>query len=116
MTAITCPQPRTFNPAPLLLLAALLLAVIYGTHAVARHGTEADAVRECMSSNGPIQRWRYPDNNRIVSVCQLPDGKFGIQVTERLREVTSYIKNRMSRLEQVETYLRNRGAVKYWQR
>jgi hypothetical protein len=115
MTAITATQPRTFNRAPLL-LAALLLAVIYGTHAVARHGTEADMVRECMDRNGPIQRWRYEDNNRIISVCQMPDGKFGIMVTERAREVTSYIKNKMRDIRQVEQYLTNRGAVKYWQR
>ena len=115
MTAITCPA-RAFNPLPLLLAVIVAAAVVYGTHAVARHGTQAEQVRECMSSNGPIQRWRYEDNNRIVSVCQLDNGKFGIMVTERTREVTSFIKNRMRDIRQVEAYLRNRGAVKYWQR
>jgi hypothetical protein len=111
MTAITATQPRTFNPAPLL-LAALLLAVIYGTHAVARHGTEADMVRECVERGGTIQRWAYHDNSRIISVCQLDDGRFGIMITERLKEVTSFVKNRMRDIKQVEQYLINRGAFR----
>ena len=115
MTAITCPA-RAFNPLPLLLVVIVAVAVVYGTHAVIRHGTQAEQVREWVERNGPIQRWNYPDNNRIVSVCQMDDGKFGIQVTERTREITSFVKNRMRDIRQVEAYLRNRGAVKYWQR
>jgi hypothetical protein len=111
MTAITATQPRTFNPLPLL-LAALLLAVLYGSHAIDRHGAEADMVRECVERGGTIQRWAYHDNSRIISVCQLDDGRFGLMITERLREVTSYVKNRMTRLEQVEQYLINRGAFR----
>ena len=112
MTAIACPAPRQVSVMPIMLITIVLAAVIYGTHAVARHGTEADQVRECMDRNGPIQRWAYPDNNRIVSVCQMPDGKFGIQVTERAKEVTSFIKNRVRDIRQVEQYLVNRGAYR----
>ena len=61
MTAITYPQPaRTFNPLPLLLLAALALAVVYGTHAVARHGTEAEQVRRCVENGWTLQLWHNP--------------------------------------------------------
>ena len=112
MTAIACPQQRVFNPLPILLLAILAMAVVYGSHAVIKHGIEAEQVRECINKGGGIQLWKNSDTGRQAEVCLLPDGKFGVQVTRFKKEVTSFIKNKMTRIEQVENYLKNSGYKK----
>lgn len=90
--------------------------VIYGSHAVAKHGLDAELVRECLEKNPPSAIWRKPDG-RILLLCQLPDGRWGVQIrvwdeSGAWREITSFIKNKMKSLEQVERWLRNMGAVR----
>ena len=110
MTAIACPAPRTFNPLPLLLaLLVLVAAIIYGTHAIEKHGSQAQAVRDCIANGGTMQLWVNPQTGRQAEVCQLPTGKFGIHVTRYGREVTSFIKNKLTKISQVERYLENVG-------
>lgn len=53
-------------------------------HAVEGHGTDAILIRECLNNNNPTlvlkSRW---DKNVYFRVCQLEDGRFGIQVLLR---------------------------------
>lgn len=109
----------TTNPAKqpnfymFLLTALLTLAVIYGVHAVEKHKEEAEQVRICIEKNGYIQRWIKP-NGRIVLICRMPDLRFGVQIRDPwdIKEITSFIKNKMSRLSQVEKWLDNQGATR----
>lgn len=106
------------NLLPWLLLISLLFAVLYvlSEHAVERHGTEAEIVQACIEKNGAIQEWLQP-NGRLARVCQLDDGKFGIEIVdEEGNNITAFIKNRMRTLEQVEQYLANKGAQLIWTR
>jgi putative hemolysin len=84
-----------------------------GSHAVERHGDSAEAVRICLSKSGPSMVWTNPTTKRTSLVCQLPDGKYGMQIVERfgdkLEEVTSFVKDKMTDPSQVERYLRNSG-------
>lgn len=98
---------------PIILLVILFAACVYGTHAVIRHGEEAEAVRKCLENNDPLQTWVKPDG-RVIYICRLPDGRFGVQVRDGIREITSYIKNKMSRLNQVEAWLHNIRAERIW--
>ena len=86
----------------------VLAAVVYGAHAVDRHGAEAVAVRNCLSQNGPMMTLYRGDGHRAL-VCNL-GGRFGVEVLDKNdNEVTSFIKNKMNRLNQVIQYLENAG-------
>jgi hypothetical protein len=93
---------------PLLILMAV---IIYGIHAVEKHGQDAILVRQCMENDGPVQIWVMPDG-RVENICRMNDGRWGIMVTDGFHEVTSFIKNKMTRLSQIEQYLRNLGGMK----
>lgn len=93
----------------LFVLALAFAALVYGTHAVERHGSDATAVRRCLENGGGIENWFNPETNREATICQLQDGRYGIQIHRFGREVTSFIKNKLRRLDQVQRYLSNRG-------
>ena len=101
-------------------VAIMGVVILHQAHAIIRHGMEAIAVREHIAQYGHDQLWEYPDNPRKIYVCRLCDGRYGIQVVTKEGgawvEVTSFIKNRMKRLSQIENYLENRGARKVWER
>ena len=104
------------NSNPLLIILILVAAVVwvvvtYGAHATAIHGADAVRVRECMENNGPYQVWVKPDG-RVVNVCLIEPGVWGLMITDGTREVTSFIKNKMKSILDVERYLRNMGAWK----
>jgi putative hemolysin len=87
-------------------------AVVEHNHAVVQHGAEAEAVRNCLNQNGPFAVWQKPDG-RFLRLCQLPDGHFGAQICKDegcLHEITAYVKNKMTRIEQLIKYLENMGA------
>lgn len=90
-----------------------------GQHAVLKHNSDALAVRDCLQQNGALGVWQKADG-RIIRLCEVEDGVFGLQVLEpdergTLHEITAYIKNKMTRIEQVIRYLeQNCGAVKIW--
>jgi hypothetical protein len=83
--------------------------VAYGTHAIIRHGTIAEEIRRCIEQQGPLQTWQNPLTGRSAMICQLPSGMFGLQICEGEQEVTCVPKEKMSRLEQIYQYLKNRG-------
>ena len=88
-------------------------AVVYGTHAVIRHGTEAEAVREAIQCGQTFGQMFNPANKHSATICQLDDGRYGVQICAqdggKLCEITSFLKNKMKTLEQVRNYLQNRG-------
>ena len=103
---------RGASPLPIILLAVLALivaAITYQTHAVQRHGSEAQTVRECLSRNGAIEKWMNFDNGRQALICQVRDGLWGIQIRKNNREITSFLKNKLTRIDQVYQYLVNQG-------
>ena len=112
MTAITCQPARAFNPLPLLLAVIVAAAVVYGSHAVAKHGTDAEQVRRCVENGWTLQLWHNPTTGRQAEVCALPSGKYGIQISRFGREITSFVKNKLTRLSQVERYLENSGYTR----
>src|SRR4051812_47900416 len=71
------------------------LAVTTAAHAVQRHGDDAIAVRNCVSNNPTINYRDLKDPSRFLLLCQLPDGRWGLQVVTKIRrtlqEVTAYI-------------------------
>lgn len=101
----------------LIFICALVFAIGLSIHAVEKHGIEAELVRACLDAHGPIQQWKQP-NGRIVSVCQLPDGRYGLSIDDKERgvNITAFIKNKMRYLFEVERYLINRGAELIWSR
>lgn len=87
------------------------------THAVKRHGSEAEAIRDCLSRKGAHQVWRDNERDDIQFWCVELDppgcGVFGIMVAQifpsvvegcDFRERSSYIPAG-GRLENVTRYL-----------
>lgn len=107
---------------PLLILSVIFCVLFVATnaihglsfHAIEKHGDEAFLVRQCMEHRGAIQEW-LQSNGRIARVCELADGRFGIEIVDQAGEnVTAFIKNKLRTLEQVEQYLMNKGAQLLW--
>lgn len=90
-----------FTLALLAVIGALIGAVLLSTHAVKRHGTEAEVIRQCMSDSGPIQQWQNKDEPNVhCFVVETPCGKWGVMIAQRwpslmqrcdYRERTSFI-------------------------
>ena len=93
----------------LIIIAIMFAAVIYGPHAAARHGGLAVEIRDCVSRGGTMETWMNPDTGRQANICQLANGMFGVQICKGNNEITCIPKEKMSKLEQVYQYLKNRG-------
>jgi len=105
----------------LIILAALVFMSINtplvldfsGSHGVAKHGNAAEMVRSCLSDKGMMQLWFNPTTGRKAYVCRIDKTTFGIQVNHvvegKWKELTSFIKDKFTRIDQVERYLRNTG-------
>lgn len=83
-------------PWRLLLAVALLAAIIFGAHAVAKHGNDAELVRRACNDNGHYQLWQALERpGKYYRVCKVDTGVFGLQIVEctarGLRERTSFI-------------------------
>lgn len=80
------------------------------SHAVDRHGNSAVLVRNCLNDKGAMQVWYNPATGRQARICQLDNGKFGVQIlNDKLQEITGFIKDKMTRIDQVTNYLKNAG-------
>jgi len=74
------------------------LAVSWCEHSVVKHTTDAQAIHDCLESNGPTQKWQsnsWRTPNKFFYVCQLDDGRMGMSIIMRtaqgLKEKTSFI-------------------------
>jgi hypothetical protein len=99
----------------LLFVIVAAMGIICCEHATKKHGGDADLVRKCMEQKGPMQVWKKPDG-RFANVCQISDKVFGIMITDKAgkgaHEITSYIKEYMTKFSEVRDYLERMGAVR----
>ena len=121
MTTITMNYPNKINIKPLFILfLTLILSIVFCVekqHAVEKHGEDAILVRTCLNDKGASYRFYNPDTNRIALICIIDGnenrGTFGIQIVDNLdEEVTSFIKNKLNRIDQVFQYLKNCNYVR----
>jgi len=95
MTPIAINQERTGSGPGLsivLILVAFAVGVTLSAHAVQRHGAEAEAVRRCMDKNGPTLVFKNRVDPTYYLMCQLDNGKWGIQaVDESGNEKTAFV-------------------------
>ena len=83
--------------------------IVYGQHAIDRHGSTAEAVRQCLTNNNPVVKLHNPTTGRDASICQISTGLFGIMITEGEKEITSFEKEKMNTIDKVIRYLNNAG-------
>ena len=82
------------------------------THADIRHGGEAQLVRDCLNNVGPTMTLHNPITHRSAEICKIDFNLWGVYIQEENGdEVTSFVKNKMTRLDQVLQYLSNRGYL-----
>jgi hypothetical protein len=103
-----------FFSAALIILAAVLFVALAQSHGARRHGWNAVDVRSCLNDQGPLQVWENPFNGRRANLCQLDEQTFGLQIIIQdgagtWNEITAFVKNKLTRLDQVMQYLRNGG-------
>jgi hypothetical protein len=110
MTTTMCKPITTLLLLALIIVAIIIFITTVLSHGYERHGIEAIQIDACLRNQGPISVWHNPTTNRFIQLCQVPGGKYGLQVSqEDIGEITAFIKDKMSDLQQVTTYLRNRG-------
>jgi hypothetical protein len=109
------------NHIPVIGIMMCVLLFMVGTvysHAVTKHADDALRVRECLNDKGHMQVWYNFENQHYLRLCEVQPGMFGIQVLARIdhqwQEISGFVKEKFHRLEQVERYLTNSGAVKVW--
>jgi hypothetical protein len=111
--------PRRPSAFPRLLLAIVIVAIVFGAHAIIKHGADAQLVRQCMSEGRNIQTWE-DSFGRKIQVCEIEPGLWGLMVSERVdgawKEVTSFVKRNAKTLADVEHYISNSRAVLVWLR
>jgi hypothetical protein len=116
-------QGNSFNFGKFLFLGGLvilgIITVQLNLHAFVAHTSEAEAVHQCFSRNGELQRWQNPDNGKFFRVCDNGNW-FGIQVVVKnvdgtFREVTSFIRKThnkfVTNLTDIERYLEIAGKA-----
>jgi hypothetical protein len=115
MLALDLDRPAYHIPVTGILIIVLL--VVVGTtysHAVTKHGEDAIRVQNCMDTKGPMQVWHNPETNHVINVCEVEPGLFGLDVWALIdgkwERITSFLKNKMSKPEQIWNYLTNSGA------
>jgi len=80
-TSATLHQPRKLFPLWIVVLIMLLtsLIVVVHEHAVQRHGSDAESIRQCLDDKGPYQLWRNLDGQTYYKLCQFDDSRWGLQ-------------------------------------
>jgi len=81
------------------------------SHAIAKHGAGALAVYECINKNGTAGQYYNPGMDRWANICQLDNGKYGVQIINNAgEEITAFI-NKSKCLKEIWHYLGNRGFI-----
>lgn len=82
-------------------------------HATEKHSASALAVRECFKKYGSLHIYFNPETNRYLEVCFMDDGKYGVRITERIKqkleEITAFKKEKLTTWEQMARYIENGG-------
>jgi len=99
-----------------MVLASAAPSVLYMSHATDRHGFGAQDVRDCLNKNGTLQVWNRADG-RHAFICQLGERMYGIQIAQKdgkgiWHEITSFIKEKLRTLADVEEYLTKAGYTR----
>lgn len=109
MTAIAVSQPTTggrgFPTLSLILIVAFAFGVVYGTHAVTKHGQDALDIRRCLDLNGPNQIRKSFDGSTFYLVCLLDDGRTGIEPVDETGYEKSAFVPRDGSWKAVQRYL-----------
>lgn len=89
----------------------ILLAVVLSTHAVIRHGIEAEQIRKCLDKNGTyIVFQNIYDKDTFYKICRMDNGKFGLQAVIKTAkgvfEKTAFIRGTGTWQELVD-YMKN---------
>lgn len=90
MGTIAASRRRGGGLVPALLLAALLAVlagaagrILLSSHAVERHGIEAELIRQCIQQSGPAETWQRLDDPSVEYwLCQIPDGRWCVSVVQ----------------------------------
>lgn len=107
MTTMTMTNGQRISLKPLIVAMILIALAVVSMHALAKHGQAAVMASQCADS--PQVRMRNPVTSRIAFVCLTETG-WGVVITERDGQpVTSFLREKAKRLEQVIRYLRNGG-------
>lgn len=140
MITTTCPVPdAAFVRRLRLILAVLIAAIVFavgailvmsaakrspipvqqGKHSWLRHGEIADYVHNACQDNGPEEIWKIRNTDRFVQGCRLPDGRYGVQIFHKVKdlweEITSFIpeKGGQNSLQVVRDYLIKSNATPF---
>lgn len=109
----TLKHERPVVPVRHVVVILIILAVVaYSSHAIERHGMEAEQIRKCLENKNPILRLSNPFTQRVARVCWT-NNKYGIQITDQSEknEITSFYDKGSKTIEQVIRYLLNAGYV-----
>jgi hypothetical protein len=83
------------------------------SHAVERHGSDAIEIRRCLDRNGPADVWKKFKVDRYILLCRLDDGRWGIQIIEKVgakyEEITSFVRGNGT-LRETTDYLMKQGT------
>lgn len=119
-------EPKRMPIFWILLVLAVAVGVVLmakinpSAHSIAKHGAAtAYTAARCMDNNvtPPNQKWFYlrqkeGEKDRWAIVCKLPNGKFGVNIIDNDgKSITSFIKDKMKRIEQVTGYLANQDYL-----
>lgn len=118
MTTIALPrQHHSRLPLGKIIRAVIFLAaVIYCAHALAKHGADAAAVRQCAESQEPVARMQKFNSSRVHCLYVMDDGKTGDQLrqpdaTGQEFEISSFIRWEQSLEETIWNLLKEAFVV-----
>jgi hypothetical protein len=92
-----------------LFVCAAFIFISVTAHAYERHGFAVDAILHCWSKGGSVKVMHNPQTGRDAHICRTDGNKFGVVIQEDNTVITSFVKDKMQRLDQVINYLKNRG-------
>jgi hypothetical protein len=88
--------------------------VVDAAHAEQRHGLGiVDLTEDCLRKFGAVKHLLNPETGRVADICaDTVEAKFYVKIAEKTGDlVTTFMKEKMKRLDQVLSYLNNRGYI-----
>lgn len=104
----------------ILVIIALVIAfagVVYaGSHADLKHPSDSEFVHQCIDKGRPTMIFlAFGSDNRYLRMCDLGNGKVGIQVLDKIgeqfKERTAYIKNNLHSLRDAMRWAQDSGHI-----